>query len=75
MEVMPPGNSFPQICVVSVNHSVPIVMVACDQYCSKTSYERSMDKSNNTYSLMSNEQRTVLRAQESIQCIDLNHCI
>ena len=34
-----------------------------------------MDKSNNTYSLMSNEQRTVLRAQESIQCIDLNYCI
>jgi hypothetical protein len=24
MKVIPPGNSFPQICVVSVNHSVEI---------------------------------------------------
>jgi len=25
MENMPPGNSFPQICVVSVKHSVEII--------------------------------------------------
>jgi hypothetical protein len=39
MENMLPGNSFPQICVVSVNHSVENVESTQD-------YGRSMDKSN-----------------------------
>jgi hypothetical protein len=29
---MPPGNSFPQICVVSVNHSVENESSKCGQY-------------------------------------------
>jgi len=39
MENMPPGNSFPQICVVSVTHSVEIEDIAQD-------YGTCGDKSN-----------------------------
>jgi hypothetical protein len=46
MDYMIPGNSFPQICVVSVNHSVGNRAFQCGQYCSFSKNKSSMDFSN-----------------------------
>jgi hypothetical protein len=46
MENMVPGNSFPQICVVSVNNLVGKKAFQCGQNCSLSKHESSMDFSN-----------------------------
>jgi ABC-type enterobactin transport system permease subunit len=59
MENMPPGNSFPQICVVSVTHSVEIADIAQD-------YGYCVEKSNLFCLLISNGLRAAIRPLAAI---------